>query len=617
LCEIGEEKESRKGGDIMIIKMKEILLFVSASQKEKSIQKLGEIGIVDVENMKSSQGENLVNTQQKVSDAEKAISILDNHKVVEIGEGRKPYQTDDPIRLINSIVSTEEWRNKLSASISEIKSKLQWYEAFGANVNEKDILLLEKKKIFLSYYLADKSALKKLSKDNKAIQIYKEVNGKFPVVLISFDEEEKLELQETIKPVESYSELAALLKRKERQLEEIDYFLSESLEQKELIEDYLTALEEKSEYFGALYGMKDVEGAISYIKGYLPKESEESFKKTATENGWGYMIKDPENEEETPVYIRNPKWVSIINPVLQFVGVTPGYKEVDVSIYFLFAFALFFAMLIGDAGYGAIFLLIAILTGKKLPKQMRYLTFVLSGGTVLWGVLTGTYFGAPEIAKIPFLSNLIIPEISSIDLNIPFMMHLSFIIGAIHLSVAHSINAFRVINSIKALSELGWILVVWGLFLVVELLVLGNEMPSWGQYVFIGGIVMIALFSKEDKNFVKSMLLSIANLPLSVINGFSDVVSYVRLFAVGMATGVVALSFNEMILSGAADFAVLDYVFASLALLLGHTLNIVLALMAVMVHGIRLNMLEFAGHLGIQFSGEEYKPFKLKNKITN
>jgi V/A-type H+-transporting ATPase subunit I len=97
-----------------------------------------------------------------------------------------------------------------------------------------------------------------------------------------------------------------------------------------------------------------------------------------------------------------------------------------------------------------------------------------------------------------------------------------------------------------------------------------------------------------------------------LISGFSDIVSYVRLFAVGMATAAVAASFNNMILpEGIEGMGIISMLMAAIALLLGHGLNVALALMAVMVHGIRLNMLEFAGHLGVQFSGEAYKPFKL------
>jgi len=269
--------------------------------------------------------------------------------------------------------------------------------------------------------------------------------------------------------------------------------------------------------------------------------------------------------------------------------------------------------LVGDAGYGAIFLLIAILFRKKIPSQACLLIYVLSGSTIIWGVLSGTYFGSEQIAALPFLKNLIIPNIASFGVdNIPFMMHLSFLIGAIHLTIAHIVRCSQFINSIKALSEVGWISLVWGLFLITEQLVLGKTMPEWGTWLFVAGALLVMLFSVESKSFFRSMLVSMANLPLSLISGFSDIVSYVRLFAVGMATAAVAASFNNMIVpTGFGDLGIVEFLMAAIALLLGHLLNMALALMAVMVHGIRLNMLEFSGHLGVHFSGEAYKPFRL------
>ena len=300
---------------------------------------------------------------------------------------------------------------------------------------------------------------------------------------------------------------------------------------------------------------------------------------------------------------------------MKFIDIVPGYKEVDVSIYFLIAFALFFAMLVGDAGYGLIFLLMTFFLRKKLTTQVSVLIYVLSGATILWGVLSGTYFGSEKIAALPVLNQLIVPEIASFGVdNVSFMMHLSFLIGAIHITIAHSIRAFQLINSLRAMSEIGWIALIWGLFFVSEQLVLGKPIPSWGSWLFIVGTVFVALFSKESNSIIKSIGVSLANLPLSLISGFSDIVSYVRLFAVGMATSAVAASFNNMILPEDTEgVGILKLVAMAVALMLGHGLNAILALMAVMVHGIRLNMLEFSGHLGVQFSGEAYKPFRLNS----
>ena len=159
----------------------------------------------------------------------------------------------------------------------------------------------------------------------------------------------------------------------------------------------------------------------------------DDFITAAEEYSWGYQITEPERHDEVPVYIKNPRWVEIINPVMKFIDIVPGYKEVDVSIYFLIAFALFFAMLVGDAGYGLIFLLISLFFRKKLSSELRILVFVLSGATILWGVLSGTYFGSEQIATLPYLKDLIVPDIASFGVdNVSFMMHLSFLIGVFY-----------------------------------------------------------------------------------------------------------------------------------------------------------------------------------------
>ena len=137
-----------------------------------------------------------------------------------------------------------------------------------------------------------------------------------------------------------------------------------------------------------------------------------------------------------------------------------------------------------------------------------------------------------------------------------------------------------------------------------------NEFTIW---FFAIGALPIIMFSHPEQKFFKGVLSSIAGLPLSIINGFSDIISYIRLYAVGLATVLMAASFNEMAI-GSGISTVASGIGAVIILILGHGLNMILAGMAVIVHGVRLNMLEYAGHAGVEFSGNEYNPFKLKNK---
>ncbi len=597
----------------MIVRMKEVLLFTTARTVEDSILQLGKLGVVDITEVKQPENGTIERRKEAVLQAETAISILNEYSEKQQGGNRyAKYTAKDPKQLIERVVRTAEIRQKCKDRLTTLTQQLKWYQTWGKEVNVKDIAYLQQKGIYLRLYILEKSKVRSLEERYTIIELPQQ-NGKIPVILISRNQEEKLNHKEVSLPQLSYNDIVQQIKRKERQLAEVTHFLEDQAENKNWLEDYLLLLKDRLGTSQALESMGDIEGRVKYLKGYIPREAVADFITAAEHNHWAYHLTDPEKPEEVPVYIKNPKWISIINPVMKFIDIVPGYKEVDVSIYFLVAFALFFAMLVGDAGYGLLFLVTAFFLRKKIAPQLRFLIYVLSGATIIWGVFTGTYFGAEQIAALPFLKDLVIPSIASFGVdNIAFMMHLSFLIGAFHLTVAHGIRVAQFINSIRALSEVGWIMLVWGLFLLTEQLVLGKTMPVWGIWLFVGGALLVALFSVESKNFFRSMGISLANLPLSLISGFSDIVSYVRLFAVGMATAAVAASFNNMILpEGTSGMGFISLVVAAIALLLGHGLNIALALMAVMVHGIRLNMLEFAGHLGVQFSGEAYKPFKL------
>ncbi len=235
--------------------------------------------------------------------------------------------------------------------------------------------------------------------------------------------------------------------------------------------------------------------------------------------------------------------------------------------------------------------------------------YVLSGATIGWGAISGTWFGYQEIAQLPILSLLVVDEVNSfVDENQPFMMFLCFVIGAVHLTIARATAALRKINSVTALSELGWIGIIWSLFFVAGNLVLGRSIPEYTMWLLGSGIGLVLLFANQQPSVLRGVVTTLADLPLKLIGSFSDIVSYLRLFAVGYASVVVASSFNDMALEIGFDSLVGGFGAAGV-LFVGHALNVTLGMMAVIVHGIRLNMLEFSGHLGMQWSGKPYRPF--------
>ena len=186
-------------------------------------------------------------------------------------------------------------------------------------------------------------------------------------------------------------------------------------------------------------------------------------------------------------------------------------------------------------------------------------------------------------------------------------MWLCFLLGAIHLTIAHGWNVVRTFNRLEALSQVGWIMLTWTMFLAARMFVLGEPFPVVGIGLLVVGFLLVVLFMQPFRK-IGSEWHNYVVLPLNVVSNFVDVVSYVRLFAVGMATYAVAEAFNTMG-GGLAAGGWIGSLVAALVIFGGHAMNILLAIMGVLVHGVRLNTLEFSSHIGLTWAGSKYEPF--------
>jgi V/A-type H+/Na+-transporting ATPase subunit I len=362
----------------------------------------------------------------------------------------------------------------------------------------------------------------------------------------------------------------------------------------------------------------------------------DQVREAASTHGWGVVIRDPEPDERVPTQLRNPRPVRIIRPVFDLLGTVPGYRELDISFFFLLFFTVFFAMIIGDGGYGLILLggtLYASVRTRRAGKPVGgglVLMMVLSTATIIWGAITGNWFGYAPFNNLPVLRSLVIPNISiDNEASTELIQYLCFVIGTVHLSIAHVWKFLRAIRErprIAAFEQLGWLSMVLGLYYLVLQLVIDQDkypMPDFALPMIVGGLVAVILFSaqEEGRNFFMGVAMGLAGIITTIldsISAFSDIVSYIRLFAVGLATLAIAESFNSMA-GGIAEGlgGIPGAVVAVLILFLGHTLNLAMGALSVVVHGVRLNMLEFSQHLGMEWTGVEYAPFKTGSQTNN
>lgn len=610
----------------MITKMKKITLFMSETDVDADLTVLGQLGVMHIKPLQPAEDASIDRVNARILQMNEAVSILERYDNTPLSDYERDVElkfSDQPrgeITLMEQVLQTEETRLQKIELAQKLQNARQWYQDWG-NVSVNEIKKLEEDGLYLKLYLIKDESLEALFNRNDIIVIGK-LDGINQVVLITENRNENLEFNEVDIPAYHLNTLEDNLHQTNQEIAAADEQLQLLHVQISILKGALSERIRRYTVRNVQYAGIDVENQFRYWQGYIPEPSINNFTSTAEKNNWGYLIEDPtqeEMEDDVPTLIRSSKWAEWIRPVMNFMGLVPGYTEIDVSRVFMIFFMFFTGILVGDAGYGLVFLLITMFVHSRQkfkPKIEFSLIYTLCVSVMLWGVLTGTYFGARQIAEIPILSQLIIDNLASFGGDKIFTQKFMFVIGAIHLSIGHIQKGLKYINSVKAIAQLGWVAIVWGLYLIVNQMVLGETAPSFMIWLFIGGALLIALFSNPGTNFFRGVIISLSELPLSIINGFSDIISYIRLYAVGLATVLMAISFNQIAI-GEGITTVYSGIVAVLVLILGHGLNMILAVMAVIVHGVRLNMLEYAGHAGVEFSGNEYNPFKLEDKNIN
>ncbi len=588
----------------MIVPMKKVTLLTSQQHRDATLIQLRKLGVLHIQDVKPPVSEDIQLIENKLDNVERALQIIPAN-----GPSDRQISESQAMEIIEQALALHRQREGLRRELAELSEINAWFDRWG-QISYGSIQQLREKGIFVRLYVADKSFLKRLPKD-KIIHI-EEVDRQVHLALFGQTPDDKLDLKEEPIPTMEPDLVRAQIGSLEQEIRQIEGQLNQLTSGRAALHAYRQDLIKRLELNRVKHGMGEDAG-IAYLQGFCPEDMIGEIQKTAEKEGWGYIIADPDDPSEVPTVIRNPKWIRIIEPLFKFMGTLPGYHEQDVSLVFLVFFSVFYALIVGDAGYGLIFLLATFLFDRKIRSSSREffrLMYLVSFVTILWGTVTGTWFGSEKIAQLPFLKIFVIEPINSFNpKSTDVIMQLTFFIGATHLSIGHLLSAAKKSPSLPALADIGWILVLWGVYFVANNIVLGKALSKATLPLIIAGASIVLLFANFQKNFIKGMLITLGNLPLSIISSFSDIVSYIRLFAVGLATVIVATSFNEMAI-GSGINSILSGIIAAIILLLGHAINLILCGMSILVHGVRLNMLEFSGHVGVQWTGKPYRPFK-------
>ena len=638
----------------MIEPMKKVSVVILNKEKEDALKALRKIGLVHLSKIEGS-SEKLNAFKEYTGNAIVSESILGEIKLDKKAKKYKPTLEDSKVvELCRQVVAKSERKKQLLEEISADTTELDRFEDWGS-VSLEDLDFLKEKGIKIAMY---EIAAEKYSQIDQEIETILVNNDKEAVRFLIIGEDsrpEKLlpEAFEVPLPRMSTKALEKEIKQDEAEIKDIEKFYVDNAKYVPAIAAFRKNLETDIEFENINAGMEHeltgTENDLAWISGYVPTADLEEFKAACAKNQWAVAYADPEDEDlEVPTKLRNNKFVSLIYPLTDFLGTVPGYHEYDISGWFLLFFTIFFGMIFGDGGYGLLVTVLglimifkALFTGKK-PAPLLGLVTLVGFSTVIWGLVTCTWFGLKPDQLPQWLTALSIKQISNAYSDMiwtPFwkpdateglttaqnLQIFCFSLALLQLSVAHIKAMIRNRKSLKILGDFGALLQLVGMYWVVLSMVVSSTVFSFTEKIYgfpIGlfeislvgiGFVLSFIFSNYEGSIGKSVLESCKNIIsvlLGVVNVFSDIVSYIRLWAVGLAGSAISNTVNEM--AGPMwGHAIMFIAFVAL-LAFGHGLNMILNLLSVIVHGVRLNTLEFSSHLGMSWSGLKYSPFKEK-----
>ncbi len=637
----------------MILEMKKISLLVLNSEKREALKQLRKLGLLHIQtvNGNSSKMEEL---KQQYTVLESAAGILEElvdkkNKVEPVSAG-----TEQSIETAQKVLQLTESIRDAQGEIVKNQTEIDRISKWG-DFDPEDFARLAKKGICLTPYEIPMEAYKAAGDEIETLLVNSDKYSARVLVIgedvdaaalprgsQKFDLPEKSASQIRSENEQIENSLRSSREEIKAQLCFLDslHAAQKAVSKKLEFENYESGIDTES-----LSDNPDTGLEIAYLIGYIPTEDLDKLLACAKENKWGIAVEDPTEEDDVPTKLRNNKFVSLIYPLTDFLGTVPGYFEYDISGWFLGFMLIFFGIIFGDGGYGLLITGIAaalIIKAKTSGKEIQplYLLVGLFGlATIVWGTVTCTWFGLPAENIPGWLQKLSIPVISNVYENTIWypswtngaagtttaqnLQIFCFALAVAQLSVAHIKGIVRFRKSLRLLGDLGSMLMIWGMFYIVLSLVVNGEVFGLGLVVngipvgtiaiaFIGvGFVLNFLFGSYNGNMKDAILDSLTNIIsilLGVVNVFSDIVSYIRLWAVGLAGAAISQTVNEM--AGPMMGRLTFMIFAIIILVFGHGLNMILNVLSMVVHGVRLNTLEFSSHLDMSWGGHKYEPFE-------
>ena len=618
----------------MITKMTKYSFVLLTGEKEGFLEQLQELGVVDISRSVKPVDSDSSIMLHKAERAKKTIEFLESIDYSKDADHEAIARTTADIEG-NPVDFVETCRHRISELNAELAnaskqaiSRLPW-----GDYDKEKLEGLADHGYAVRYYCVDSKRFDPAWAELYPLQVVEDNGRKTWFVTVSpKDEAYSFPVQETARPEGTYAEAVAETARLK---EEIIRCKAGLLNAK----DYIPAIKEScnndlvelDRYLADASATSTAEDLITIFTGFAPVENDEALTEAFDKMDLLYVKEEAVEEDNPPIKLKNNWFTRQFEVFTEMYGM-PVYTEFDPTPIVAPFYLLFFAMCMGDAGYGIVLLLMGFMLNKgwvkiDMFKGLGNIIALLGAGTMIVGTVLGTFFGMSlaDAAWVPqWLKNCMIVG----DIDIPgigvlnIQMILAMGIGIFHICLAMTVKAicFTKRFGIKEnIATWGWLLLIVG-GVVLALLgigkVLSPEAMKWAV-IAVGGISALAIyiFNTPGRNPLINIgagLWDTYNMATGILG---DVLSYLRLFALGLAGGMLGQAFNDLALSvrGDSDSIVLWIPFVAI-LLVGHLMNLLLSGLGAFVHPMRLTFMEYFKNAGYEGKGSAYNPLTTNKK---
>jgi V/A-type H+/Na+-transporting ATPase subunit I len=602
----------------MIVPMMKYSFLVYHKDYNRFLLEMRRIGVLHIIEKEKEIPAEIRDKFEHIKDVERVIKFLSNREVEKADSDCKISGAEAFDIVKKAMAELEQKQQQINVLKKEITLVEPWGD-FSKQLVEK----LKEHRIKLRYYT---TAVKKFDEkwlQEYPIEIISQHAGQIYFVMVEkgylTDEIPAEEMREPEKPLSELLQAKELL---EKDIEEINaMFDMHAKESLEAIKKYCLQMIESAEFDKAImHTLAEAEEKVMLLEGWAPVKLQAELEDYLESKSILFTKQRATKEDKVPIALSNKNFSKKFEMLGELYSL-PKYNELDLTPFFAPFYTIFFGFCLGDAGYGILMSIAALVLKSRVPKELKQamgLVFYLGLSTIFFGIVGGTFFGIPLYeTSLPIYSTLAVRlSEQGTDIN-NVLFYLSLALGAIQIIFGmflKAINEIRQYGWKLAIGTIGWITLLLGSIIVYSIgeftpVEAAGLKPVWYGLFAVSG-AMILLLNNLTRNIFMNLGVGLWDSYNMVTGILGDLLSYIRLFALGISSAILGFVFNSLAVSMSGNIPVLSILIMVIILVIGHGINLFMSGLGSFVHPLRLTFVEFYKNAGFSGGGKKYHPFK-------